>query len=158
MFDKDFDKEISEYKKRIAELEEMKVAAARRDEGFEKFQASIISVFEEYGLSEYDLFLMKSVKISEWLQHLGQAEEKPAVFEELKAYFGKLYAKEQGKAEKAKPEKKSRKKGPDFKLAIGIYTNPFTNETVEKKRRNPKQLDEWLEEFGGEEVASWIQE
>ncbi len=158
MFEQDIDKEISEYKKRIQELEEKKVEAARRQEGFDKFQKTMSDVFEEYGLSEYDLYLMKSVQIADWLKHLSQQENQPSVFEELKEFFGKIYVKEENKAAKSKPAKKSRKKGPDYKLAIGIYTNPFTNETVEKKRRNPKQLDEWLEEFGGEEVETWIQE
>ena len=158
MYQVDFDKQISEFKKKIEELEEQKASAERRNEGFRAFDDGLKGVFEEYGLTEYDLYLMKSVNIGEWLKSLKDKEIRPDVYEELKAFFGKLYAKEAGLVQgKRKTKGGKATKANGVKLAIGVYANPHTGESVEKKRRNPRQLDEWVEEFGAEEVTGWIQ-
>jgi len=44
---------------------------------------------------------------------------------------------------------------PKPKLAVGRYKNPATHETVEKIKRNPRQLEDWINEYGFEVVRTW---
>lgn len=158
MFDVDIEKEIQEHQKRIEELKELKIQAEQREQGFRKFDEAIQQSFEEFGLTEYDLFLMKSQQIADWLEWLSDQESQPGAFERIKEVMGKLYAKENGlKQGKRGPAKgKGRKKANDIKLPIGVYVHPDTGEEVEKKRRNPKTLDIWVEEYGAEQVMEWL--
>lgn len=43
------------------------------------------------------------------------------------------------------------------KLLVGVYRNPHTGEAIEKIKRNPKPLDQWIEEYGFDTVAGWKQ-
>lgn len=42
-------------------------------------------------------------------------------------------------------------------LRVGVYKNPNTGETIEKTKRTPKQLEQWIIEHGLKEVISWLQ-
>ncbi|AJQ96184.1 DNA binding protein [Gynuella sunshinyii] len=163
MIDVDYDKQIQELKKNIEELERRKQEALKREEGFNAFDEALQRIFDEYGLTEYDLFLLKSVDICKWLEKLAGEAIQPGSFHEIKEMMGKLYARENGlvsgKRKSAKVGKKAvvvKKEQP--KLEIGIYTNPHTQQTVEKKRRNPKELDAWLDEYGYDTVVAWKQD
>ncbi|BCE01620.1 hypothetical protein [Marinicellulosiphila megalodicopiae] len=151
----DLDRKILEAKRLIEELEEQKRKEARRNEGIEAFDASVREIFSEYGLTERDLFLLKSTPIVEWIKVVGEQSSKPSFFEDLKNYFSKIVEKEIKSELKAKVEKKTKKSIPKPTLVIGKYRNPITDEVIEKKRRNPKPLDDWIEEFGLDMVQSW---
>lgn len=157
----DYDRKILEMKQQIQQMEEEKLAQEKRNEGFVAFDTNIRKVFDEYGLTERDLFLMKSAPIVEWVKSVGEQDSKPGFYEDLKGYFEKIVAKEIRKEERAKlggsakAAKPAKPKGPV--LEIGVYRNPITEEVIEKKRRNPKPLDDWLAEFGIETVSGWKQ-
>ena len=67
----------------------------------------------------------------------------------LKRHFEKALSKDGRKVAK-KPSTL-----PKPKLAVGTYKNPATNEKVEKIKRNPRQLDQWIEEYGFQTVRTW---
>lgn len=41
---------------------------------------------------------------------------------------------------------------------LKVYVNPNTNETIETRGGNHKELKEWKAEFGSEVVESWVTE
>jgi hypothetical protein len=148
MFDQDLDLKIKEHEEKIEELRLLKDAQAKRQEGYDLYHEQVRTLFDEYGISEYDLFDARSRAIVEWLKAHGKKSDKPAFFEELQGYFAK-----QGGKGTRKTAKAAKSSGP--KLEIGVYVHPNTGERIEKKRRNPKTLDEWIEAFGIEEVTQW---
>ncbi|GGX64759.1 hypothetical protein [Saccharospirillum salsuginis] len=151
MIDQDLDQKIKEHEAKIEELRQQKEAQAKRMEGFEKYDDQIRDLFDEYGISEYDVFTMRAGAIVEWIKAQGKKSDKPEFYEELQTYFARVNGAKSGKR-KGKSAKAS--SGP--KLAIGWYEHPQTGERIEKKRRNPKTLDQWVEEFGAEEVQNWL--
>jgi hypothetical protein len=60
-------------------------------------------------------------------------------------------------------KKEARKEGkkektstlPKPKLEVGRYKNPATHEIIEKIKRNPRQLEDWINEYGFETVRTW---
>jgi len=152
MLDPDLDKKIQEHEAKIEELRQQKEAQAKRMEGFDQYQEEVRKLFDEYGISEYDIFTARSKAIIEWVKAQGKKADKPEFYEELQAYFARVGG-VKGSRKKAKAGAKV-STGP--KLAIGVYENPNTGERVEKKRRNPKPLDIWIEEHGIETVQGWI--
>lgn len=150
MLDQDLDTKITEYQEKIEELRQLKEAQAKRLEGFDKYEEQVRDLFDEYGISEYDIFSARSKAIVDWIKAQGKKAEKPDFYEELQTYFARVSG-----AKSGKKKGKATKASSGFKLPIGIYEHPETGERIEKKRRNPKTLDQWIEEFGGEEVKNW---
>lgn len=149
MFDQDLDLKIKEHEEKIEELRQLKEAQAKRQEGYDLYHEQVRNLFDEYGISEYDIFDARAKAIVDWLKAHGKKADKPAFFEELQSYF----ARQGGAKGTRKKAKAAKSNGP--KLEIGVYVHPNTGERIEKKRRNPKTLDEWIEAFGIEEVAQW---
>ncbi len=153
MLDQDLDQKIKEHEAKIEELRKQKEAQAQRMEGFEKYDDQVRSLFDEYGISEYDIFAMRANAIVDWIKAQGKKADKPEFYEELTTYFARVNG---GKTGKRKGKSAKASGGP--KLAIGVYEHPQTGEQIEKKRRNPKTLDQWVEEFGADEVKNWLVE
>lgn len=152
MLDTDLDKKIQEHEAKIEELRQQKEAQAKRMEGFEQYQEEVRKLFDEYGISEYDIFTARSKAIIEWIKAQGKKTDQPDFYEELHGYFARIGSAKGGR----KRAKSGAKVSTGPKLAIGVYENPKTGERVEKKRRNPKPLDLWIEENGIETVQSWL--
>lgn len=149
MFIQDIDRKIEDYKKEIAKLEANRALQAKKAEGFVEFAKTIDQFCEQYGVSEEELFLSQSDRLLSVVKSLSKRQPRPDFIFELKTYFVRL-AQREGMTKKTAPKKVS---GP--RLEVGSYRNPTTGETVEKIKRNPKQLDQWLAEYGLAKVQSW---
>lgn len=152
MLDLEIDKKISEVEGKLEELRQQKEAQAKRMQGFEEYHEAVRKLFDEYGISEYDVFTVRAKAIVEWIKAQGKKSEKPEFYDELQAYFARVGGAKAGR----KKAKASPKTGSDVKLELGVYENPHNGEKIEKKRRNPKTLDLWLEEYGVETVQGWL--
>lgn len=152
MLDLEIDKKISEVEGKLEELRKQKESQAKRMQGFEEYDEAVRKLFDEYGISEYDIFTVRAKAIVEWVKAQGKKADKPEFYDELHAYFARVG----GTKVSRKKAKASSKTGNEVKLELGVYENPKTGEKIEKKRRNPKTLDLWLEEFGVETVQTWL--
>ncbi|TGG95857.1 hypothetical protein E4656_05505 [Natronospirillum operosum] len=150
MFVQEIDKKIEAFKSEIEKLEAERAAQAKKLEGFTAFENDIQKVCRDFGVSREELFLSQGDYIVDWVKSLSKLGERPEVYNELKAYFARVIARE-GTTRKS-PAKKANK-GP--KLEVGTYKNPKTGEKIEKIKRNPKTLDEWIKEHGFETVRGW---
>lgn len=56
---------------------------------------------------------------------------------------------------KAKPQNQT---GTRRKRKLKVYKNPHTGNVIETRGGNHKELKEWKEEYGADEVESWLQE
>ncbi|MHA7880815.1 MAG: hypothetical protein ACX931_13555 [Saccharospirillum sp.] len=152
MLDLEIDKKISEVETKLEALRQQKEAQAKRMQGFEEYDEAVRKLFDEYGISEYDIFTVRAKAIVEWVKAQGKKADKPEFYDELQAYFARVNGAKSGR----KKGKATTKAGSEVKLELGVYENPNTGEKVEKKRRNPKTLDQWLEEYGVETVQGWL--
>lgn len=150
MLDPDLDKKIEEHEEKIEQLRQQKEAQAKRMEGFDQYQEEVRKLFDEYGISEYDIFSVRAKAIVDWIKAQGKKADKPDFYDELQTYFARA-----GAAKGTRKRGKSAKAATGPKLAIGTYEHPKTGERIEKKRRNPKTLDQWIEEHGVETVKEW---
>lgn len=152
--EKDYETQIADLRRKMEELETLKSMHVKKLEGVNRFNDLIEQMVREYGLSESELFVARSESIVGWIKANGKVDP-PLFWRQLKEYFASVIEKE-GKAEK-RGGKKKKEKDPinNPTLPTGVYVNPFSREKVEKKRRNPKQLDNWIDEFGFTEVRSW---
>ena len=150
----EYDKQLAELRRKMAELETLKTMHVKKLEGVQRFQDLMAQLVKEYGMSESELFVARSESIVNWIKASGK-DEPPLFWRQLKEYFAAVIEKEQ---KPAKRGGKKKEKDPinNPTLPTGVYRSPFTNEKVEKKRRNPRQLDEWIAEFGFTEVRSWL--
>ena len=155
MYNKDYDAIISKFKEEIAALEAEKESEDKRKQGLEEFGTKLNAFYEEYSLTDAELLAFKSDDILASLKLMEKSDARPVVFEDLKVYFAKVIDKEGARRKRGTGVAKAASTGP--KLAVGVYRNPKTGETLEKIKRNPKPLDNWIEEFGFDTVQSWKQ-
>lgn len=151
---KDYDSQIADLRRKMEELETLKNMHVKKLEGVQRFQEMLAQICKEYGMSEGELFVSRADAIVAWIKANGK-DEPPLYWQQLKEYFAGVIAKD------AKPGKRGAKKKEKDPinnpvLPTGTYRNPFSGEKIEKKRRNPKQLDNWVDEFGFTEVRSWL--
>ncbi len=143
----ELDKEIELHKKKIAELEQLKLDQEKKIEGFNEFDQTIKRLCNTMSLTEAELYVSRGDQILNWIQDLAKAEKPGRIYEALKKHFEKELKKD------GRKEKKSSLPKP--KLSVGRYKNPATHEVVEKIKRNPRQLEDWINEYGFEIVRTW---
>lgn len=150
----EYDRQLEDLRKKMAELETLKNMHVRKLEGVNRFQDAVQKFLNEYGLTEAETFVARSDAIVEWIK-ASEKGEPPMYWRQLKDYFAEVLVKERAPVKK-KGGKKVKDPIKDPTLPTGVYRNPFTQAKLEKKRRNPRQLDEWIAEFGFTEVRSWL--
>lgn len=150
MYVQEIDRKIEQAREELERLEAERRAQEKKVEGFKAFENDILKVCSDFGVSREELFLSQGDNIVEWVKSLSKLAERPEVYNDLKSYFARVIARE-GNTRKAPTKAKA--SGP--KLEVGKYKNPNTGEVIEKIKRNPKTLDNWLEEYGFETVKGW---
>lgn len=140
-----YDALIEQKKREIEALEQKKQQEAKRQEGLRQLDAKFAGFFDEFALSQEDYFAFKQKEIEKWIKSEARSEAPAAIVDVLNAYFSRY----DGKKKKAPVVS-----GP--KLKVGTYRNPHTGEKVEKIKRNPKTLDQWIEQYGFGTVESWL--
>ncbi|MAE20897.1 MAG: hypothetical protein CMK92_00540 [Pseudomonas sp.] len=148
VFDQDIEKQIRQHQQKIAELEQLKKDQEKKIEGLKEFETAIKRLCNQNALTENELYVSRSEQIEEWIKGLAKDPAPSSIYANLKRHFEKAISRD-GK----KGEKKSSLPKP--KLAVGTYRNPATQEKVEKIKRNPRQLDQWIEEYGFQTVRTW---
>lgn len=145
--DQDIDKQIQQHQQRIAELEQLKKDHEKKLEGLKEFDLAVKRLCNQNSLTEAELYVSRSEQIEAWIVEMSRQESPSGIYNNLKKHF------ERSMNRAGKREKKSSLPKP--KLAVGIYRNPATHEKVEKIKRNPRQLDQWIAEYGFETVRTW---
>lgn len=145
IFDLDIDKQIKAYQQKIEELEAQRAAHEKKLEGIKEFDEIIQRLCNANSLTEEELYVSRSEQIEKWI--IGLARNPSSIYLGLQKHFAKVSGKT------VKEEKKSSLPKP--KLPIGVYEHPFTHERVEKIKRNPRQLDQWIDEHGFATVRTW---
>jgi effector-binding domain-containing protein len=147
----ELDKEIELHKKKIVELEQLKLDQEKKIEGFNEFEQTIKRLCNQMALTEAELYVSRGDQILAWVESMGKAEKPGRIYETLKKHFEKTLKKDSRK--EGRKDKVSTLPKP--KLAVGCYNNPATHETIEKIKRNPRQLEDWINEYGFETVRTW---
>lgn len=146
------EQQIAEHQARIEELQEQKAQAERKKEGVIAFDKALVNIAAEYQMEEEELYVARGEEIVEWLVGQLNDEDAPDFVQTLKARVARTL-------KKSGSPRRSRRAAPaksgEPKLDVGHYRNPYTGGTVEKKKRNPKQLNQWIEEYGLETVKEW---
>lgn len=143
ILNEDLDKQIQSYQEKIRELENKKLEQDKKIKTLEELNAYIEKYTHEYSISLDELYESQSDSIEKWIISMSKQESDFAIYDSLQKHFQKTPAK----------PKKSQVNKP--RLIIGQYKNPFTQESIEKIKRNPKKLDDWIEEYGLDTVQSW---
>ncbi|GMG87981.1 hypothetical protein [Biformimicrobium ophioploci] len=155
----DFDnieQQIAEHKAKIEFLEEQKQKAELRKQGLIAFDKALVNLAAEYKMEEHEFYDARGGDIVEWL--LGQLNnaEAPEYISTLKARVARVVKREEGGAPKRVSKANGKAaKAPEPKLEVGSYRNPYTKNVIEKKKRNPKELNEWVEKYGLKIVQGW---
>lgn len=148
-FDHDIDKQIQQHHQRIEELERLKKDQEKKLEGMKEFDDAIKRLCNQNSLTEEELYVSRSSQIEAWIVGMAKDANPSSIYGSLKRHFEKSITRDVRKTEKKTSSL------PKPKLAVGSYRNPATNEKVEKIKRNPRQLDEWIEEYGFQTVRTW---
>ncbi|GAA5524232.1 hypothetical protein Maes01_00786 [Microbulbifer aestuariivivens] len=150
------EQQIAEHQAKIEELQEQMALAERKKEGVIAFDKALVNIAAEYQMDEEELYVARGEQIVEWLVSQLSDEDAPDYVNTLKARVARSLKKggdtpRRGRGAAAK----SKGKGSEPKLETGHYRNPYTGATIEKKKRNPKPLNQWVEEHGLDIVQSW---
>lgn len=146
-FDLDIDKQIKQHQQKIEELEQLRAAYEKKLEGFKEFDAAIQRLCNENSLTENELYVSRSEQIEQWIIGLSKQTNPSSIYLNLSKHFAR-------RAPKVRTTKKTSSL-PKPRLAVGIYEHPYTRERIEKIKRNPRQLDQWIEEHGLSVVRTW---
>lgn len=143
------DQQIQQYQAELEELKQAKAAALKKEEGFEQYFALLETLERDYQLTEEDIFNRRSVKIGDWITtHLPRLN-KSALLARLEKFIGdRLKQQARKKPLAGRPQ-------PARDLPPGQYRHPLKLETLEKKTRAPRELNQWVTENGLETVLSW---
>jgi len=147
-FTNDIDKQIQQHQQKIEELEQLKKDQEKKLEGLKEFDEAIKRLCNQSALAEEELYVSRSAQIEAWITSMAKEESPSSIYGNLKRHFEKALARDTRKGEK-------KSSLPKPKLAVGTYRNPATQEKVEKIKRNPRQLDQWIEEYGFQTVRTW---
>ncbi|SEA08313.1 hypothetical protein [Microbulbifer marinus] len=147
------EQQIAEHQAKIEELQEQMARAERKKEGIIAFDKALVNLAAEYQMEEEELFVARGEQIVDWLVGQLDDESAPEFIQTLKARVARALKKE-GEAPR-RTRRASANGSGEPKLEVGHYRNPYTGGTVEKKKRNPKQLNQWVEEHGLEKVKKW---
>lgn len=148
VFANDIDKQIQQHQQKIAELEQLKKDQEKKLEGLSEFDVAIKRLCNQNALSEDELYVSRSEQIEAWITGMAKEESPSSIYNNLKRHFEKSLSRDGRKTEK-------KSSLPKPKLPVGEYRNPATQEKVEKIKRNPRQLDQWIEEYGFQTVRTW---
>ena len=147
-FQVEIEKEIEAHKKKIEELEQLKLDQEKKFKGFREFDQTIKRLCNQMALTEAELYVSRGDQICEWIIETSKQSNPGRVYETLKKHFEKVAKREEKKFSNSSSL-------PKPKLSVGTYQNPATMEKVEKIKRNPRQLDEWIDEYGFKVVKTW---
>lgn len=149
VFDIDIDKQIKQHQQKIQELEELRKSQEKKLEGLKEFDTVIKRLCNQNSLTEDELYVSRSEQIEQWLLNMAKQDNPSSIYNNLKKHFARTAP----RGPRAKAEKESTLPKP--KLPVGTYRNPATQEKVEKIKRNPRLLDQWVEEHGFAVVRTW---
>lgn len=144
MQDNNLDAQIKMYEKKIQALKSVKEEQDKKLKQVKKLEKQINELCKEHKVSLDDIFYAQSDSIEKWIKNLSKQTPDAKIITNLKKYLHK------------KPLSRSKKPADNKpKLAVGTYQNPNSKEKVEKIKRNPKTLENWIEEYGFDTVQSW---
>lgn len=148
------EQQIAEHQSRIEQLQEKMAHAERKKEGVIAFDKMLVNLAAEYNMDEEELFVARGEEIVSWLAGQLNDDNAPGYVQTLRARVTRVLKRE-GEAPRRTRRVSASNKPSEPKLETGHYRNPYTGATVEKKKRNPKPLNEWIEEHGLETVKEW---
>lgn len=148
------EQQIAEHQAKIEELQEQMAKAERKKQGVIAFDKALVNLAAEYEMEEEELYSARGEQIVDWLVGQLSDEGAPDYVRSLKARVARALKRE-GETPRRTTRRATSNKPAEPKLETGHYRNPYTNATIEKKKRNPKQLNQWVAEHGLETVQSW---
>ncbi len=137
--------QIKMYEDKIQTLKNIKIEQEKKSKAIKKLEKNIQEQCKENSIDIENLYLAQADAIEKWIKKLSKEAPEEKIISNLYKYF-----------KKAPVANKSKKALPDTpKLAVGVYQNPHSKEKIEKIKRNPKALENWLEEYGFDTVQNW---
>ena len=146
------EQQIAEHQAKIEELQEQKAQAERKKMGVIAFDKALVNLAAEYQMAEEELYVARAEQIVEWLVSQLDDADAPDYIQTLKARVARALKKSDSPR---RARRTASNKPSEPKLETGHYRNPYNGATIEKKKRNPKQLNQWVEEHGLEKVKEW---
>lgn len=146
ILDTNIDELIAAEEQKIERLKIAKKELEAKREALKDITSEFDSIMENHGITENDYFSSIAGELESWVLESPDS----AIYKSLAKHFGKQAA----KAEKM-PTAEKKSTLPKPKLKVGSYRNPATGETVQKIKRSPKILDQWIEEYGFAIVRTW---
>ncbi|WP_444920153.1 DNA binding protein [Microbulbifer sp. CnH-101-G] len=148
------EQQIAEHQARIEELQEQMAQAERKKDGVIAFDKALVNLAAEYHMEEEEFFVARGRQVVEWLVDQLNDEDAPDYVQTLKSRVAR-HLKKEGDTPRRGRRAAAASKSAEPKLETGHYRNPYTGATVEKKKRNPKALSQWIDEYGLDTVKEW---
>ncbi|WP_221794246.1 hypothetical protein [Oceanobacter mangrovi] len=153
LLDTNLDELIQNERAKLEELLRLKEQQQQKIDALQSITSEFDAGLKKHGISANEYFGFIAGNLEQWIKG---AENLP-IYDSLAKHFSKVAAKAAAAAA-ANPVAEPAEKVstlPKPKLKVGSYRNPATNEVVEKIKRNPKQLDQWVEDYGFAVVRTW---
>ncbi|MFY0665573.1 MAG: hypothetical protein JXQ97_13185 [Natronospirillum sp.] len=139
------DQKLELYRSELKRLEEAKLALAKKEADTLKVITDLEAACAANDMKLDDVFRLLEKKIERWIKSRSHDEE--GIHQHLKSYYARVIS------EGAREPKRARK--PEPKLLTGVYVNPYTQESAEKRTRTPAVLTEWVSVYGLGTVETW---
>lgn len=154
------EQQIAQHQAQIQQLEEQRVLVERKKQAVIACDKALINLAAEYGVEEVDLYVARGDQMVDWLVSQLDDEDAPEYIQSLRSRVARQLKREtdaprRGRRAGSKARVNGSQKPTEPKLETGHYQNPYNGATVEKKKRNPKPLTQWIEEHGLDTVKTW---
>lgn len=152
IFDIDIDKQIKQHQQKIQELEALRVAHEKKLEGIKEFDVQIQRLINQNSLTENELYVSRSEQIENWIVGMAKDDNPSTIYQNLRKHFARTAP----RGPRTGKEEKKTSSLPKPKLPVGTYEHPVTKERSTKVKRNPRELEQWIEEHGFSVVRTWL--
>ncbi|MFK4754360.1 MULTISPECIES: hypothetical protein [Oceanospirillaceae] len=140
ILDTNIDELIEAEQKKLAELIQAKADQQKKYAALNDIAEAFQSALTQYGVTEKEYYQYIAADLENWIK---DNQDSP-MYESLLKHFNKAALKVQKTSSLPQP-----------KLKVGKYRNPATQVVVEKIKRSPKLLDQWIAEYGFAVVRTW---
>lgn len=146
MLGTNLDEQIKLYEKKIKALKESQKEQEKKFETIDELNDYIARFCEKKDIGLEYVYASQASSIEKWIKSLAKNNADSRFYLNLKKHF---------QSSAATSAKAKRKPSLKPRLEIGVYQHPQNKEKIEKIKRNPKQLDNWIEEYGLDTVQAW---
>jgi hypothetical protein len=142
--EKQIDQSIEKKRQELEQLKSQRSALASAKADARRISQQVEEIAAKHGVDPYVIAFGDESSAVSWFRDMLKKEQGTKLVRDIKFAVSTTGSSRQVSQRKEPPG-----------LMTGQYTNPHSGQTVCKRRRAPKVLMDWIDQYGIDDVKSW---